>query len=37
VHDSLEFVLQNFAETNRLWVRMQVNGDDDVMRYTVYD
>ena len=26
VHDSLEFVLQNFSETNRLWVRMQSQG-----------
>jgi vacuolar protein sorting-associated protein 35 len=23
VHDSLEFIITNFSETNRLWVRMQ--------------
>eukprot|EP00952_Eustigmatos_sp_NYUAD-ZCMA_P003308 14476-Eustigmatos_ZCMA.PRE.1 len=23
VQDAYEFILQNFAETNRLWVRMQ--------------
>jgi vacuolar protein sorting-associated protein 35 len=26
VHDSLEFVITNFSETNRLWVRMQSQG-----------
>lgn len=26
VHDAISFILQNFTETNRLWVRMQTQG-----------
>eukprot|EP00771_Trimastix_marina_P004117 gnl/Trimastix_PCT/854.p1 GENE.gnl/Trimastix_PCT/854~~gnl/Trimastix_PCT/854.p1 ORF type:complete len:824 (+),score=310.59 gnl/Trimastix_PCT/854:56-2527(+) len=32
VHDSLEFILQNFTEMNRLWVRMQHQGHVSVLR-----
>lgn len=26
IHDAVEFVLQNFTEMNKLWVRMQHQG-----------
>lgn len=26
IHDAVEFVLQNFTEMNKLWVRMQQQG-----------